>query len=106
MLFRENSGLLLRKGKPGANGGATFASLAASANAEGGKDYSYAPVYWSRAELPMVLGTPDTNGDGVPDVWTVGPHGIQYLFPGAPTTMPGTPSGSDDDGWTDFLTIG
>ncbi|MGW6943479.1 DNRLRE domain-containing protein [Streptomyces xanthophaeus] len=110
LLFRDdadhNRGLALRKGKPGPNGGADLKSLRSAADSAGGQDYTYATVYWSRAELPMVLGTPDTNGDGVPDIWTVGPHGTQYLFTGAPDWMPGMPSGSDNDGWTDFLTIG
>ncbi|MFD3699623.1 DNRLRE domain-containing protein [Streptomyces sp. NPDC058646] len=110
LLFRDdadhNRGLALRKGKPGPNGGADLKSLRSAADAAGGQDHTYATTYWSRAELPMVLGTPDTNGDGVPDIWTVGPHGTQYLFTGARDWMPGMPSGSDNDGWTDFLTIG
>lgn len=72
-------------------GGVALAALAASASAEGGEDYTNAPQYWSRAELPRILGTPDANGDGIPDVWVVSSDGKQYLFPGGTATLPGAP---------------
>ncbi|MFD3758004.1 DNRLRE domain-containing protein [Streptomyces sp. NPDC058622] len=110
LLYRDdansNRGLVLRKGKPGANGGADLTSLQTAANSEGGADTTYATTKWSRAELPMVLGTPDANGDQIPDIWTVSTNGNQYLFPGARATMPGSASGSDEDNWNTFLTIG
>ncbi|WP_328923251.1 FG-GAP-like repeat-containing protein [Streptomyces sp. NBC_00190] len=110
LLYRNdadpNRGLLLRRGKPGANGGADMTSLSSAANSADGKDNTYATTYWSRAELPLVLGTPDANGDGVPDIWVTSVNGNQYLFPGATDHMPGTATGIDEDGWNTFLTIG
>ncbi|AKL70621.1 hypothetical protein M444_34995 (plasmid) [Streptomyces sp. Mg1] len=61
----------------------------------------------SRSELPGVLGRPDANGDGVPDVRVVSRDGKQYLFfPGGTATLPGAPSGGDEDAWNTFLAIG
>ncbi|MFB7264844.1 DNRLRE domain-containing protein [Streptomyces nojiriensis] len=100
-----NRGLLLRKGKPGANGGVDLGSFKDGDSAAGGQDYVYAGTGWSRAAMPMVLGTPDANGDGIPDIWAVGDNGNQWLFQGGTNTI-GAPTGRDEDGWNTFLTIG
>ncbi|MFF2793133.1 DNRLRE domain-containing protein [Streptomyces sp. NPDC058049] len=109
LLFRDNAnasrGLLLRKGKPGANGGVDLKSIAASADAEGGQDYTYATTGWGRAAYPKILGTPDATGDGIPDIWAVGDNGNQWLFQGGTNNL-GNPTGRDEDGWNTFLTIG
>ncbi|MCX4632670.1 FG-GAP-like repeat-containing protein [Streptomyces sp. NBC_01443] len=109
LLYRNDAnaslGLVLRKGKAGTNGGVDITSLQAAANAEGGQDYTYGTTSWSRAERPMILGTPDTNGDGVPDVWATGTDANQLLFLGSRTAIGGA-SGRDEDGWNTFLTIG
>ncbi|MFJ9792574.1 DNRLRE domain-containing protein [Streptomyces globosus] len=109
LLFRDNAdanrGLALRKGKPGANGGVDLASLKDAASSAGGQDHTYATTGWSRAAMPMVLGTPDTNGDGIPDIWAVDTSGNQWLFRGGSGTL-GVAAGKDEDGWHEFLTIG
>ncbi|MEU7554052.1 DNRLRE domain-containing protein [Streptomyces sp. NPDC044571] len=109
LLYRDDAnasrGLVLRKGKAGTNGGVDITSLQAAANAEGGQDYTYATTSWSRAEHPMILGTPDSNGDGIPDVWATGTDANQFLFLGSRTAIGGA-SGRDEDGWNTFLTIG
>ncbi|MEY2231451.1 DNRLRE domain-containing protein [Streptomyces sp. BF23-19] len=109
LIFRDNTnanrGLALRKGKPGVNGGVDLASLESKANAEGGEDYTYATTGWGRAAYPKVLGTPDANGDGIPDIWAVGNNENQWLFQGGTSTV-GAPIGRDEDGWNTFLTIG
>ncbi|MEU5811724.1 DNRLRE domain-containing protein [Streptomyces sp. NPDC047718] len=109
LLFRDNAdanrGLALRKGKPSANGGVDLDSLKAATSAAGGQDYTYATTGWGRSTMPMVLGTPDTNGDGIPDVWAVDTLGNQWLFLGG-TTAVGGAAGRDEDGWNTFLTIG
>lgn len=109
LLFRDNAnasrGLLLRKGKPGTNGGVDLASLAASANAVGGVDYTYATTGWGRATIPMILGTADATGDGIPDIWAVDTLGNQWLYQGGTAAL-GAASGRDEDGWNTFLTIG
>ncbi|MEU3775540.1 hypothetical protein AB0F11_20430 [Streptomyces sp. NPDC032472] len=53
----------------------------------------------------MILGTPDTNEDGIPDIWAVDTLGNQWLFRGG-TTAIGPAAGRDEDGWNTFLTIG
>ncbi|MFD3719017.1 DNRLRE domain-containing protein [Streptomyces sp. NPDC058674] len=110
LLFRDNSNanrtLALRKGKPGANGGADIDSLASQAASEGGLDLTYATSGWGRAAYPKLLGTPDATGDGIPDIWAVGTNENQWLYPGGTATLGGGPSGRDEDGWSTFLTIG
>ncbi|MFD3542191.1 DNRLRE domain-containing protein [Streptomyces sp. NPDC058662] len=109
LIFRDNSnanrGLALRKGKPGPNGGADVLSLATMAGSLGAADLTYATTGWGRAALPIVLGTADATGDGIPDIWGVGTDGNQWLFQGGTTTV-GAASGRDEDGWNTFLTIG
>lgn len=105
LLFRNAAGLILRIGKPGANGGADLNSLAAAANAEGGHDNVYATTGWLRADKPTVLGTPDATGDGIPDIWALDTAGNQTLLRGG-TDQVGGASGADEDGWNTFLTIG
>ncbi|MFE3558563.1 FG-GAP-like repeat-containing protein, partial [Streptomyces sp. NPDC059193] len=109
LLFRDNAnanaGILLRKGKPGTNGGVDLASLAASANAAGGVDYTYATTGWGRTAIPMILGTADATGDGIPDIWAVDNLGNQWLYQGGTATL-GPASGRDEDKWNEFLTIG
>ncbi|MGW6842855.1 DNRLRE domain-containing protein [Streptomyces sp. NPDC054958] len=109
LIFRDNTnanrGLALRKGKQGVNGGVDLSSLESKANSEGGEDYTYATSGWGRTNYPKVLGTPDANGDGIPDIWAVGDNGNQWLFQGG-TSAIGIPLGRDEDGWNTFLTIG
>ncbi|MFZ3494697.1 DNRLRE domain-containing protein [Streptomyces sp. 5.8] len=105
LLYRNSTGLILRIGKAGSNGGADLDSLAAAANSEGGHDNVYAATGWTRADKPMVLGTADATGDGIPDVWAVDTIGNQWLYRGG-TAAVGAASGKDEDGWTNFLTIG
>ncbi|MFI8103271.1 DNRLRE domain-containing protein [Streptomyces sp. NPDC086023] len=110
LVFRDNAdpnrGLALRKGKPGANGGVDLNSLASAAAAVDAKDYTYATTGWGRAAIPMVLGTPDANGDGVADIWAVNNIGHMYLMRGGTTQWLGDASGRDEDDWHTFLTIG
>ncbi|MFE5559125.1 hypothetical protein ACFQ83_41390, partial [Streptomyces sp. NPDC056540] len=109
LLFRDNSNanrtMALRKGKAGTNAGADLTSLQYAANAEGGVDYTYATTAWGRTDWPMVLGTEDNTGDGIPDIWGVHKDGYQYYFKGGTTTY-GDTSGRDEDNWNTFLTIG
>ncbi|MFG2986980.1 DNRLRE domain-containing protein [Streptomyces sp. NPDC048258] len=109
LLFRDNAnpnrGIALRKGKPGANGGVDLVSLKDAASAAGGVDYTYATTGWGRTTIPMILGTPDATGDGIPDIWAVDTLGNQWLYQGGTATL-GAASGRDEDDWNTFLTIG
>ncbi len=109
LLFRDNAnpnrGLVLRKGKPGANGGVDLVSLKDGASALGGQDYGYATTGWGRSAVPKILGTPDVHGDGIPDIWAVDAGGKQWLYMGGRTAVGGA-SGVDEDAWDKYLTIG
>ncbi|WP_159042592.1 MULTISPECIES: DNRLRE domain-containing protein [unclassified Streptomyces] len=109
LLFRDNAnasrGLLLRKGKPGANGGVDLQSIAASIDSDGGQDYTYATTGWGRSAFPKILGTADATGDGIPDIWAVDTAGKQWLYQGRAGAI-GPASGVDEDSWNTFLTIG
>ncbi|MFJ3513463.1 DNRLRE domain-containing protein [Streptomyces sp. NPDC090131] len=109
LIFRDNTnanrGLALRKGKPGVNGGVDLTSLESKANSEGAEDHTYATTGWGRAAYPKILGTPDANGDGIPDIWAVGNNENQWLFQGGTGSLGGA-IGRDEDGWNTFLTIG
>ncbi|MFE2165896.1 FG-GAP-like repeat-containing protein [Streptomyces sp. NPDC059447] len=104
LLFR-NGKLVLRKGKPGADGGVDLVSIATAAASNGGADSAYAASGWGRAAYPKVLGTRDATGDGIPDVWAVDAAGKQWLFKGQTTALSWA-SGAEDDPWNTYLTIG
>ncbi|MFD4864040.1 hypothetical protein [Streptomyces sp. NPDC058412] len=109
LIFRDNAnanrGLALRKGKAGVNGGADLASLAMKEASNGGQDITYATTGWGRTAIPMILGTADATGDGIPDIWAVDNLGKQRLHQGGAAAI-GVASGMDEDDWHKFLTIG
>ncbi|MFE2845727.1 DNRLRE domain-containing protein [Streptomyces scopuliridis] len=81
--------LLLRTGIKAASGGVDFNSLAAAANSAGGADAEYGASGWSSTAVPHILGTPDTNGDSIPDIWTVPANGSVRLYLGSRTALTG-----------------
>ncbi|MBW5481917.1 FG-GAP-like repeat-containing protein [Streptomyces bambusae] len=101
LVFRDNSmpsrGLALRKGKPGANGGVDLASLASAAASNGGADLTYGTTGWTRTEWPLVRGTTDVSGDGVPDFYLTHNDGAIWLFQGTPGATP--PALTLSNGW-------
>ncbi|MER6393161.1 VCBS repeat-containing protein [Streptomyces sp. NPDC001523] len=110
LLFRDNANanrtMALRKGKPGPNGlGADLTSLQYAANAADGVDNTYATTGWGRTDWPMLLGTEDSSGDKIPDIWGVRNDGVQLFYQGGATGV-GATTGRDEDGWNTFLTIG
>ncbi|WP_250301990.1 hypothetical protein [Streptomyces sp. A 4/2] len=62
--------LLLRLGKPDGNGGTSIPSLATAAGSLTGVDAEYG-TGWSKASIPLLTGTPDVTGDGIPDMWAL-----------------------------------
>lgn len=93
LVFRSDvsSKLWLRKGiKDSAGHGVTLGSLASGAASSGGADTDYGSSGWSSANIPLLVGIPDANGDGIPDVWTVRSDGSVRFYAGATTVLPGS----------------
>ncbi|KPI07014.1 hypothetical protein OK074_3946 [Actinobacteria bacterium OK074] len=82
LLFRTLSTgrLTLRHGRTNGDGGTTLASLATAGASLDGADVVFAASGWTKAEVPMLSGTPDVSGNGVPDIWAIVPDGTARLF--------------------------
>ncbi|WP_055631356.1 DNRLRE domain-containing protein [Streptomyces griseoruber] len=110
LVYRSDSSarLLLRTGVAASTGGVNLSSLASAANSQGGADTVYGSSGWSRASIPKLMGTPDANGDTIPDIWTVRTDGSVRLYTGSKTALSG--SGSEIIGantnWTTRIAIG
>lgn len=98
-------GLSLRQGKPAAGGGVDLASLALGATSATGQDETYGTGGWSRAEMPLIKGTPDATGDGIPDIWGVEDDGKLYFYPGGKATH-GTRFLAGEAGWMTLRILG
>ncbi|MEV1049853.1 DNRLRE domain-containing protein [Streptomyces sp. NPDC049887] len=83
LVFRENpvGRLHLRYGKAAAGGGVSLGSFATKA-AAGGQLDTYGASGWSRSALPILAGTPDVDGDGLPEVWALFANGDVRVYPG------------------------
>lgn len=87
LLFRGEAtgqGLMLRQGKPDTGGGVDLDSLAIAANSKTGEDVTYGTGGWNADSMPLIMGTPDANGDGTPDIWAAASDGYLYFYPGGP----------------------
>ncbi|WP_405476524.1 DNRLRE domain-containing protein [Streptomyces sp. NBC_00009] len=92
LIYRTDisSKLLLRKGIASSGGGVDLNSLSSGANSSGGADTDYGASGWSSTSIPQLIGTPDANGDSIPDVWTVRADGSVRFYAGGRTTLPGS----------------
>lgn len=83
LVYRENAlgQLHLRYGKNAASGGLDLASIGTKAASAGQLD-TYGVSGWSRTALPILAGTPDVNGDGLPEVWALFVNGDVRVYPG------------------------
>ncbi|MFF5922853.1 DNRLRE domain-containing protein [Streptomyces flavochromogenes] len=108
LLYRSEEtgrGLLLRHGKPATGNAVDLTSLATDTNSKTGKDEVYGTGGWTAASIPMITGTPDANGDTIPDLWAIKSDGKLYFYPGGRTTH-GTPFIAGEGGWTALRAIG
>ncbi|MDC0772759.1 hypothetical protein POF73_38690 [Streptomyces sp. HD] len=88
LVYRSDTGrLLLRKGIAASGGGVGLASLGNAGSSAGGVDTEYAAAGWAASNFPLVMGTPDTNGDAIPDIWGVRSDGSVRLYSGGRTTV-------------------
>ena len=92
IVYRSDSSgrLLLRKGIAASGGGVSLTSLASAANSSGGADTGYGASGWSSTAIPLLMGTPDVNGDGIPDIWTVHSTGQVRFYAGRKTALSGS----------------
>ncbi|WP_073951954.1 DNRLRE domain-containing protein [Streptomyces kebangsaanensis] len=76
----DNGNMYVRHGKPGSvSGSVDLDSLKLAANSLNG-DVVYG-TNWTEANVATVIGIPDVNGDGIPDMWAVyGSDGLTYLY--------------------------
>ncbi|MCH0568967.1 VCBS repeat-containing protein [Streptomyces sp. MUM 136J] len=89
LIFRTYSSgrLYLREGKPGPGGRATdILSLGLASTSRTGADAVYGESGWATDNIPHLIGTPDADGDGIPDLWVMFKSGNVYLYPGGRTT--------------------
>ncbi|GEC08425.1 hypothetical protein SSP24_60800 [Streptomyces spinoverrucosus] len=88
MTYRTAAGnIQLRKGKPDPSGtGTELKSLGQSGWSLDG-DKVYASGTMTTAAYPLLYGTPDATGDGIPDVWATNSAGALLLFEGGATSL-------------------
>ncbi|MEU2598562.1 DNRLRE domain-containing protein [Streptomyces hirsutus] len=92
LVYRSDSSgrLLLRKGIAKSGGGVDLASLGNAGSSAGGADSEYGAAGWSVSSIPLLMGTPDANGDSIPDVWTVRSNGSVRFYAGSRTVLSGS----------------
>ncbi|WP_431966067.1 FG-GAP-like repeat-containing protein [Actinacidiphila sp. bgisy160] len=107
LVFRTLSSgkLTLRYGKPNSTGGTAIDSLANSGNSLNGADTTYAATGWTTTTVRLLLGTPDANHDGIPDMWAVMNDGSVRMYSGGTTTV-GTYTTVVSNGWDGKMTVG
>ncbi|MGW6565721.1 VCBS repeat-containing protein [Streptomyces sp. NPDC054975] len=98
-------GLLLRQGKPAATGGVDLGSLASAAASGAGQDIVYGQGGWTRTSIPMIQGTADASGDGIPDLWAVMADGTLRFYLGGRAAH-GPASLVGEGGWTGLVALG
>ncbi|MFF4588039.1 DNRLRE domain-containing protein [Streptomyces sp. NPDC001388] len=106
MTYRTSAGnLVLRKGILDSDGeGTVLASLGTSAASLDGDD-TYASGTFTYAAYPLIYGTPDATGDGVPDIWTTNAAGALLLYEGGATTI-SSPTTLRSSGWDTVKRLG
>ncbi|WP_328392378.1 DNRLRE domain-containing protein [Streptomyces sp. NBC_00390] len=92
LIYRTDASgrLLLRKGSAATGGGVDLNSLATAANSAGGVDTEYGASGWLSSSVPHLIGTPDVNGDAIPDIWAVKSDGSVRFYAGSKTTLTGS----------------
>ncbi|MFD4601755.1 DNRLRE domain-containing protein [Streptomyces sp. NPDC058464] len=94
LIYRSNASgrLVLRTGKAATSGGGVdLNSLASAAASAGGADSEYVGSGWYRSDVRLIRGTPDANGDRIPDIWALMADGSVRFYPGGRSTL-GTPT--------------
>ncbi|MER6102545.1 FG-GAP-like repeat-containing protein [Streptomyces sp. NPDC001832] len=96
--------LLLRLGKPDAAGGTSLTSLSSAVNSLTGADAEFG-TGWGLAAIPLMTGTPDVTGDGIPDIWALMADGTLRFYK-ATATWGGSPTTVISGGWENKKALG
>ncbi|KMS68435.1 hypothetical protein ACM01_39150 [Streptomyces viridochromogenes] len=92
LVYRSDTSgkLQLRKGIAASGGGVGLASLGNAGSSAGGADSEYGAAGWAVSDFPLLMGTPDANGDAgtTPDIWGVRSDGSVRFGPS--TVVPGS----------------
>ncbi|WP_159424393.1 FG-GAP repeat domain-containing protein [Streptomyces sp. 3214.6] len=101
LTYRTSAGhILLRKGILDSDGvGTVLTSLGTSGASLGGGDVMYVTSTMTRAAFPLLYGSPDTTGDGIPDIWATNSAGALLLYRGGATAI-GTATTLRTSGYT------
>lgn len=109
LLYRSipSGRLLLRYGKSDGNGGTSLASLAVSTSSLNGSDTEYAASGWTTSSVRLLMGGPDVNLDGIPDMWAVmnDDLGTVRFYRGGKTAV-GAYTTVVSSGWTEKGAVG
>ena len=108
LVYRSGSGrLLLRTGiKDTATGGVVLGSLGSAAASSGGVDTEYGASGWESTNIRLLFGTPDANGDLIPDIWALKTDGTVRFYAGSRTALSGSGTEIVSGGWGAKLAIG
>ncbi|MFE5819383.1 DNRLRE domain-containing protein [Streptomyces sp. NPDC056479] len=95
LLYRSDTSgkLQLRKGIAASGGGVSLTSLGNAGSSAGGADTEYGAAGWAVSSFPLLMGTPDTNGDAdtTPDIWGVRSDGsVRFYAGGQSAVVPGS----------------
>ncbi|MEU1542051.1 FG-GAP-like repeat-containing protein [Actinacidiphila glaucinigra] len=96
--------LWVRFGKPDGGGGTLLASITHAVDSLTGVDTNYA-TGWSPTAITWAAGTPDVNGDHIPDIWARNADGTVDFYKGTKTSA-GTPVNVISTDWNDKKALG
>ncbi|WP_326700789.1 DNRLRE domain-containing protein [Streptomyces sp. NBC_01754] len=109
LLWRNtsNGNMYIRHGKPGPVAGSVdLGSLKTAAASREAKDTPYG-TSWSAADIDTVIGVPDVNGDGIPDLWArfAADGSVKVYHPSTTSTNPPAMT-VISGGWGDVKALG
>ncbi|MGY1498623.1 FG-GAP-like repeat-containing protein [Streptomyces sp. QTS52] len=107
MTYRTASGnIVLRKGILGSDGVSTVLSSLGTSGGSLDGDTVYGATSFTPAAYPLLYGSPDISGDGIPDMLATNTAGALLLFAGTATANDTSPDTLDADGWTTVKRLG
>ncbi|MDW4910152.1 hypothetical protein RB628_33690 [Streptomyces sp. ADMS] len=99
--------LWLRFGKSDGDGGTTLDSLSIAGSSLNGTDTAYASSGWTTGTVRLLMGGPDVNLDGIPDMWAVmnDDVGTVRFYRGGASTV-GAYTTVVSSGWNEKKSVG